>query len=70
MTKPGQVTIDGSTVALLAHWRLVIADLSRHHHVNLHDPAVLALPWPAVRTLIHSLLDEPTRLREALIIRG
>lgn len=53
----------------MQHWPLVIADLSRHHRIDLFDPAVLARPWPGVRTLIFSLLDEPTRLREALTRR-
>jgi len=68
--KPGHVKLDGSLLALVEHWRLVVADLSRHHHINLHDPAVRAMPWTAVRTQIFSLLDEPSRLREALTIRG
>lgn len=54
---------------LVQHWSLVIADLSRHHGIDLYDPAVLARPWPGIRTLIFSLLDEPTRLREALTRR-
>lgn len=51
---------------LIEHWPLVVADLSRHHGIDLYDPAVLARPWPGIRTLIFSLIDEPTRLREAL----
>lgn len=34
--------------------------------VDLYDAAVLARPWPGVRTLIFSLLDTDTRLRAAL----
>ncbi|MDR6142035.1 hypothetical protein QE375_001589 [Microbacterium foliorum] len=34
--------------------------------VDLYDSAVLARPWPGVRTLIFSLLDTDTRLRAAL----
>lgn len=54
---------------LVSHWRLVVADLSKHHGIDLHDPAVLARPWPGVRTMIFSLLDEPTRLRGVLTRR-
>ena len=63
------VEIDGSWLALVTHWRLVVADLSLHCGIDLYDPAVLARPWPGVRTMIHSLLDHPTRLREALTRR-
>lgn len=58
-----------SWLDLVEHWPLVVADLSRWHHIILDDPAVLALPWVGVRTLIFSLLDEPTRLRGALTTR-
>lgn len=69
-TDPAKVEIDGSWTALVRHWPLVIADLSQIHGLDLYDPAVLARPWPGVRTLIFDLLDRPTRLREALTIRG
>lgn len=62
----GARELDGSWLALVQHWSLVVADLSRHHRIVLDDPAVLALPWVGVRTLIFSLLDEPTRLQAAL----
>lgn len=62
-------TIDGSILALVTHWRLVLADLALHFHVDLYDPAVLARPWPGVRTMIFSLLDSDTRLRAALTRR-
>lgn len=61
--------IDYSLLGLVSHWALVVADLSRHHHINLHEPAVRALPWTAVRTQVFSLIDEPTRLRAALTRR-
>jgi hypothetical protein len=34
--------------------------------IDLHDPAVLARPWPGVRELIVGLLDEPSRLAHDL----
>lgn len=61
--------IEGSWLALVEHWALVVADLSLHCGVDLHDPAVLARPWPGIRTMIFSLLDSPTRLRAALTRR-
>lgn len=60
--------IDGSIIALLTHWRIVVAELAERG-TDLYDPAVLARPWPGVRTLLFSLLDSPTRLREALTRR-
>ena len=60
--------VDGSVTALVNNWRLVTAELAERG-VDLWDPAVLARPWPGVRTLIFSLIDSPTRLREALTIR-
>jgi hypothetical protein len=70
-----QTSDEGAAIAatswldLVEHWPLVHADLSSKHGLLLDDPAVLALPWPGVRTLIFSLLDEPTRLRGALTTR-
>lgn len=61
--------VDGSILALVTNWRLVVADLAREFHVDLYDPAVLARPWPGVRTMIFSLLDSDTRLRAALTRR-
>ena len=52
---------------LIQHWRLVVADLSLHHGIDLYDPAVRARPWPGVRTAIFSLLDADTRLRQVLL---
>ncbi|UOQ58553.1 hypothetical protein MUN78_06945 [Leucobacter allii] len=69
VTPTGKDTVDTSLVALVSHWRLVVADLALHYHVDLYDPAVLARPWPGVRTMIFSLLDSDTRLRAALTRR-
>lgn len=60
--------IDTSWLAIVQHWRIVVAELMERG-VDLYDPAVRARPWPGVRTLIFSLLDSPTRLREALTRR-
>lgn len=57
--------IDGSWLALVTHWRLVVAELM-DRGINLYDPDVLASPWLGVRAAIFSLLDSPTRLREVL----
>jgi len=65
----GTVQVDMSMRSLVEHWRVVIADLQLHYGVNLYDPAVLALPWPGIRSMIHSLLDSDTRLRRALTRR-
>ena len=69
MAKPGAVTIDGSLLALVTNWKLVVADLASEFGVDLYDPAVLARPWPGVRTMIFSLIDSPTRLRAVLTKR-
>ena len=69
MAKPGAVTVDGSLLALVTNWKLVVADLSSEFGVDLYDPAVLARPWPGVRTMIFSLIDMPTRLRAVLTRR-
>lgn len=61
-------TIDTSWLAIVQNWRIVVAELIERG-VDLYDPAVRARPWPGVRTLIFSLLDSPTRLREALTRR-
>ena len=68
-------TLDQSWLAIVTHWRIVVAELMRQG-VDLYDPAVRSRPWPGVRTLIFSLLDEPSspldppsRLREALTRR-
>lgn len=52
---------------LVEHWRLVLADLSLHHGVDLY--ADRDRPWPGVRLMIFSLLDWDTRLRSALVKR-
>lgn len=62
--------IDHSLSALLENWQIVLADLSLHHHIDLYDPAILARPWPGIRTMIFSLIDQPdSRLRAALTRR-
>ncbi|WP_193596070.1 hypothetical protein [Microbacterium sp. YJN-G] len=60
--------IDTSWLAIVLHWRIVVAELMERG-VDLYDPAVRVRPWPGVRTLIFSLLESPTRLREALTRR-
>lgn len=60
--------IDTSWHAIVQNWRIVVAELIERG-VDLYDPAVRARPWPGVRTLIFSLLESPTRLREALTRR-
>ena len=67
--KPGSVEIDGSILALVTNWKLVVADLAKEFGLDLYDPAVLARPWTGVRTMIFSLLDMPTRLRAVLTRR-
>ena len=59
-------TVDGSLVAIVAQWRIVIADLALHYGIDLYDPAVQDRPWPGVRTMIFALIDQDTRLRKAL----
>ena len=63
-----KVEIDGSVLALVTHWRLVVAELVERG-IDLYDPVVLARPWPGIRAAIYSLLDSPTRLRAALTRR-
>ncbi|NHI16867.1 hypothetical protein [Microbacterium excoecariae] len=63
------IEVDTSWLAILGAWRLVVADLALHFHVDLYDPAVLARPWPGIRTMIFSLFDQDTRLRRALTRR-
>lgn len=61
--------VDGSILALVTNWRLVVADLAREFHLDLYDPAVLSRPWPGIRAMIFSLLDSDTRLRAGLTRR-
>lgn len=62
--------VDGSLLAIVTHWRLVIADLAEFFGVDLYAPTVLDGPWPGVRTMLFSLLDKPeSRLRRALTTR-
>lgn len=51
---------------IVPHWGLVQRDLAEKYQLDLHDPAVLARPWPGVRGLILGLLTEPSRLATAL----
>jgi hypothetical protein len=51
---------------IVPHWREVTLDLSEIHHIDLHDPAVRARPWPGVRTMIFGLLSADSRLAHAL----
>lgn len=51
--------VDGSLLALVSHWRLVVAEVAEVYGLDLHDPAVLARPWPGVRTMIFALLERP-----------
>jgi len=61
--------LDGSLLAIVTHWRVVVADLAQHFQVDLYDPAVLDRPWPGVRTMLFALLDMPeSRLRRVLTI--
>lgn len=62
---PAGTDIDGSWLALVTHWRLVVAELLTRG-INLHHPDVLDGPWLSVRAAIFDLLDSPTRLREVL----
>ena len=61
--------IDTSWLAIVTHWRIVVAELAREFHVDVYDHAVRQRPWPGIRTMIFSLLDGPSRLREALTRR-
>lgn len=62
--------VDGSLLAIVEHWRLVVADLL-DAGIDLWDPAVRARPWPGIRTKIFSLLEpgSTSRLRAALTRR-
>lgn len=55
---------------IVTHWDLVIRDLADRYTVDLYDPAVLARPWPGIRTLIYGLAEEPSRLSRALEKEG
>jgi hypothetical protein len=62
--------VDRSWLAIVKHWRLVIADLAQFFQVDLYDHAVRARPWMGVRTMIFALLEMPeSRLRRALTRR-
>jgi|GEM_PF-1637784 len=51
---------------IVGHWDLVIQDLAERYRIDLYDPAVLARPWPGIRTLILGLLSVPSRLSRAI----
>ena len=51
---------------ILANWNAVVLDLSERHGVDLYDPAVLARPWPGVRSMILGLLQVDSRLANAM----
>ncbi|HWU30192.1 MAG TPA: hypothetical protein VN041_14005 [Microbacterium sp.] len=61
--------IDTSWLAIVQHWRIVVAELAREFHIDIYDPDVRRRPWPGVRTMIFALLDSPSRLRQALTRR-
>ena len=44
----------------------MVADLAERYHVDLYDPAVLARPWPGVRSMILGLLSVDSRLANAV----
>jgi hypothetical protein len=67
-SKTPDVVVDGSLLAIVTNWRLVVAELAERG-IDLYDPAVLARPWPGVRAVIFSLIDSPTRLRAVLTRR-
>ena len=63
-------TVDGSLSAIATHWRIVVAEMAEVYGLDLYDPAVLARPWPGVRTMIFALLERPHgHLRAALTRR-
>jgi len=68
VAKPTEIVIDGSWLALVTHWRLVVAELAERG-IDLYDPLILARPWPGIRAVIFSLLDSNTRLRAVLTRR-
>lgn len=54
----------------MTHWRLVVADFLSIYHLDLYDPAVLARPWPGIRTALFALFENPdSLLRRALTRR-
>ncbi|WP_279367332.1 hypothetical protein [Microbacterium testaceum] len=58
-------TLDTSWLAIVSHWRLVVAELLTRG-IDLHRRDVLDGPWLSVRAAIFDLIDSPTRLREVL----
>jgi hypothetical protein len=49
--KTPSADIDGSLLALITNWRLVVAELAERG-IDLYDPEVLARPWPGVRAVL------------------
>ncbi|WP_169834214.1 hypothetical protein [Oerskovia enterophila] len=44
----------------------MICDLAHLYGIDLYDPAVLARPWPGIRTMILSLLHRPSALADRI----
>lgn len=61
--------VDSSLLGLVMQWRVVVAELARVYGIDLYVAEVRARPWPGVRTMIFSLIDQPSRLRDALTRR-
>jgi hypothetical protein len=52
---------------ILPNWNAVTLDLAERFGIDLHDPAVLARPWPGVRAMVLSLPNTPgSHLHNAL----
>lgn len=49
----------------VSNWDLVVIDVATLYGLDLYDPAVLARPWPGVRTLILGLLEQPRSILRA-----
>jgi hypothetical protein len=45
-----------------------VAELAARFGIDLYDPAVLARPWPGVRTMIYALAGDPTTLLHRSLI--
>lgn len=63
-----KVDVDYSILALVSHWRVVVAELILHG-IDLYDPVVRARPWPGVRTAIFALVDSPGSMLRAALTR-
>lgn len=51
---------------ILPHWDRVVCDMAARYGIDLYDPAVLARPWPGVRTMIFGLINGDGQLARAL----